>query len=54
MGLSHYLWNQSVVIKIFDVENFSLVFHILVSSLIYVRHQILILQVQPEVLFVVV
>jgi hypothetical protein len=54
MGLSHYLWYQSVVIKVFDVQHFLFDFHILVSCLVYVSHQILILQIQPEVFFVLV
>lgn len=48
------LRDQSVLVKVFDVENFPLDFVVLIGNLIDIGYQVLVLEVHPPELLVVV
>ena len=52
--LSHDLGNQSVLIVIFNVENLSAHFVVLLRCLIYITDQVFILDINSPELFVVI
>ena len=52
--LGQDLWHQGVLVEVLDVEDLLAHLVVLVGRLVDVRHQVLILQVDPPELFVVV
>ena len=54
MRLSHDLRNQSVLVVIFNVENLSAHFVVLLRCLIYITDQVFVLDINSPELFVVI
>ena len=53
MWLGHYLWDQSVVVEVLDVEDPPVEFEIIIGNLINVSDEILILKEEFEEFFIV-